>query len=349
MDKPGKSCRFHHGRWLFFDFPVLPAAIIRALLRYYSVLKRFRYISVLLLSLASTQAWGQYDVQYAHYFDMEPAYNPAAAGKESKLNIVGAYALNLAGFEHNPRTMYISGDMPFYFARAYHGAGLQLQNDELGAFRHQKLAVQYSYKVRLLGGTLGLGAQVGLLNESLDGSKLDLEESSDPAFISSQVNGTAIDLAAGLYFQHRQWYAGLSGQHLNGQLVRLGDRNELKIERSYYFTGGYNIKLRNPFLTIKPSAMVKTDLTAWRADVTGRLVYQYENKMMYGGVSYSPTHSVTFLVGGSFHGIVIGYSYEVYTSGISLGNGSHELFVGYQTDINLTKKGRNKHQSVRFL
>jgi hypothetical protein len=39
----------------------------------------------------------------------------------------------------------------------------------------------------------------------------------------------------------------------------------------------------------------------------------------------------------------------VYTSAISLGNGSHELFVGYQTDLNIGKKGRNLHKSVRIL
>lgn len=38
----------------------------------------------------------QYDPHYSHYYDMEAAYNPAAVGKESKLNIVGAYAMSLA-------------------------------------------------------------------------------------------------------------------------------------------------------------------------------------------------------------------------------------------------------------
>ena len=71
--------------------------------------------------------------------------------------------------------------------------------------------------------------------------------------------------------------------------------------------------------------------------------------MLYGGLSYSPTNSVTVMIGGSFHGINLGYSYEVYTSAINPGNGSHELIVTYQTDINLQKKGRNKHKSVRFL
>ena len=70
--------------------------------------------------------------------------------------------------------------------------------------------------------------------------------------------------------------------------------------------------------------------------------------MLYGGVSYSPGNSVTAYVGGSFHNINVGYSYEMYTGTADLGNGSHELVVSYKTDINLQKKGRNKHKSVRF-
>ena len=66
-------------------------------------------------------------------------------------------------------------------------------------------------------------------------------------------------------------------------------------------------------------------------------------------MGYSPTNSVTVFVGGMFHVIMLGYSYEAYTSGISLGNGSHELLMRYQTDVNLFKKGRNRHQSVRIL
>lgn len=94
---------------------------------------------------------------------------------------------------------------------------------------------------------------------------------------------------------------------------------------------------------------MRYDGVAYRGDVTARLVYSHDKKLMYAGVGYSPTNSVTAMIGGSFHGIQIGYSYEVYTSDISFGNGSHELFVRYQTDINLVKKGKNKHKSVRIL
>ena len=92
-----------------------------------------------------------------------------------------------------------------------------------------------------------------------------------------------------------------------------------------------------------------SDGVGYKGQLTGRLRYTHDEKMMYGGLSYSLQNSVTLLLGGNFHGVTVGYSYEVYTSAINIGNGSHELFVGYQTEMNLFKKGRNRHQSVRIL
>ena len=312
------------------------------------VFKRY-YILVCLMLGVTVESVAQYEPSFSHYFDMETSYNPAAAGKQSKINVTAAYALDLAGFEHNPQTAYASADMPFYALKAYHGVGVQFMNDKIGLFTHQKLALQYALKFKMFGGQMSAGFQAGLLSEDFDGSKLDAETPNDPALSTSKVSGSAIDLGFGLYYTYKQWYVGLSGQHLNAPLVELGETNELQIDRTYYLTGGYNIKLRNPFLTVKPSFLVKTDMTTYRADITGRLVYTNDSKVMYGGVSYSPTNSVTILVGGSFHGVVLGYSYEYYTSAINPGNGSHELFVGYQHDINLVKKGKNKHKSVRIL
>lgn len=311
----------------------------------------FRHFAVILLALLliSIEMRGQYDASFAHYWAMETSFNPAAVGKQSKINVTGAYNISMAGFENNPQTMYAAADMPFYFLKSYHGAGVQFMNDQLGLFKHQKLAVQYAPKFKLFGGVASIGLQLGMLSESFDGSDLDLEDSSDPAFTTSEVNGNSVDIGVGIYYTHGQWYAGLSAQHVTAPLISLGETNELQIDRTYYLTGGYNIKLRNPFLSIKPSVLVRTDMTAWRADITGRLVYAHDGKLLYGGATYSPSTSFTLMVGGSFHGFVLGYSYEVYTTAISMANGSHELFFGYQHDINLVKKGKNKHKSVRIL
>ena len=295
------------------------------------------------------EAKAQYDPSFSHYWAMETSFNPAAVGKEQKLNVAGAYNMTLTGFEHNPKTMYIGADMPLYLLGAYHGVGLQVVNDEIGLFSHKKVGGQYAYKHKLLGGMISIGVQAGLLSESFNGSEVDTEMDGDDAFAKSEVTGTGFDLAAGLYYTHRNWYVGVSSQHLTAPVVELGETNELEIARSYYFTGGYNIRLRNPFLTIQTSVLGRTDGVAYRGDISARLKYTHETRVMYAGLSYSPTNSVTLLIGGYFHGIMLGYSYEAYTSAISLGNGSHELFVGYQTDINLFKKGRNRHQSVRIL
>ena len=291
----------------------------------------------------------QYDASFSHYFDMEASFNAAAAGKQEKLNVVAAYAMSFVGVSHNPRTMYVSGDMPFYMLNNYHGVGLNLLSDQIGLFTHQRLALQYAFKKKLFGGMLSVGVQAGFLSESMDGSKLDVDDPGDPAFAQSENKGNSVDLGAGLYYTHGRWYAGASVTHVNSPKVELGETNELQIDPTYYFTGGYNIKLRNPFLSIPASVLVRTDGLAWRADLTGRLVYTNESKRMLLGATYSPDHSVTVLIGGSFHGFNVGYSYEIYTSNINIGNGSHELFVGYQMDLNLYKKGKNKHQSVRIL
>lgn len=311
----------------------------------------FRRIIIItaLLLLTVNVVRAQYDPSYSHYFSMEPSFNPASVGKENVLNVVGAYALDFAGFEHNPNTFYVGADMPLYFLKSYHGVGLSMLNDKIGLFTHQRIAGQYAFRFKLFGGRLAAGIQAGLLMEKFDGSKLDVEDSNDPALPSSEVSGNSLDLGFGLYYTHKNWYAGASVQHITAPQIDLGETNEFKVDPSYYLTAGYNIKLRNPLISIPTSTLVRYDGMSWRGDITARVVYKNDKKMLYGGVSYSPTNSVTALIGGSFHGINIGYSYEVYTSAINPGNGSHELFVSYQTDINLQKKGRNKHKSVRFL
>ena len=307
------------------------------------------YAIALLILFASVRVWAQYDVSFAHYWAMETSFNPATVGKEAKLNVAAAYAIQMAGFEHNPNTMYAAADMPFVLLRAYHGVGLQFMNDAIGLFKHKRLSLQYAYQRSLLGGKISAGIQVGMLSENFDGSKLELDDPNDPAFTNSSVNGSGFDLAAGLYYQTRKWYVGISGLHLNSPKVELGEKNELDIPATYYLTGGYNIQLNHPFLSIHTSVLGRTDGTAWRADVTGRLKYEHEKRVLYGGLTYSPTNSVTVMLGGRIYGVHTGYSYEIYTSAISMGNGSHELFVGYQTELNLYKKGKNLHKSVRIL
>ena len=312
-------------------------------------MRRLLWIGMLLVAL---QARAQFDVAFTNSWALQSWYNPAAAGVYGQLDVHAAYSQQMAGFSGAPATMALTADLPLWFFGPSHGAGVGFMNDKAGLFTTKKIYLQYAYHQKLGKGRLSVGLRPVILTEGFDGSKADTEDSSDPAFATSQVNGTAFDLDAGLRYTYKQvWYAGLSAAHLMGPTIRLGDdkSHELKVDPTFYAMGGYKFRFRNPQYAVATDALLRTDLNEWRADVSARLMYDGAKHKLYGGVMYSPTYSVGVMLGINFHGINIGYSYEVYTGGIGALNGTHEVMLGYQTDLNLFKKGKNLHKSVRLL
>ncbi len=319
-------------------------------MRFINVRKLLIAIFTVVSVLASQKVGAQYDPYFSHYFDMQTSYNPAAAGKEAKLNIAAAYAMTMVGFEHAPQTVFLSGDMPFRVMNQVHGVGVQLMSDKIGLFTHQRIAGQYAVRKKIgEKGWLSGGVQAGLLTEAFRGSQIELNDDTDPVFTKSDIEGNGLDLGFGLLYRQSNWYVGISGQHLTYPTITIGETNEISVDGTYYVHGGVDFQLANPLLKFAASGIVLTDCVTYRADVTGRLIYNYDGRTFYGGLTYSPTNSVTLLVGGQFQGVVLGYSFEMYTNGISLRNGSHELFLGYQMDVDLGKKGRNYHQTTRTL
>jgi len=296
-------------------------------------------------------AAAQYDAAFNHYWTLQSFYNPAAAGIKGQLDVQGAYAMQMMGYTHAPATMVLTADIPLWMISRAHGAGLGFINDKIGLFEHKKFYIQYAYHMKLWGGRLSAGVRAGLLAESFDGTGLDVIEASDQAFPTSEVNGTSFDLDGGIRYDGRQWYAGFAVMHALAPMVTLGDAkaNEYEVPQTFYLTGGYNIRLRNPLLSMQTSAILRSDLTNWRGDATARLCYNGPKGKMYVGVAYSPTISASVLLGGDFHGIQLGYCYECYTSGVGALQGSHEISIGYTTDLDFFKKGKNRHQSVRIL
>ncbi len=311
-----------------------------------------RLVWLMALVLAATNAKAQYDAAFTNYWALQSYFNPASSGLGGQLNIQGAYSAQLTGFEDAPATILAAADLPLFFLNPRHGAGVGFMNDKIGLFSNKKLYLQYAYHQPLWGGQLSAGVRLGLLDESFDGSKLDVEDTSDPAFASSQVDGTAFDVDFGLRYTYKKlWYAGISSMHLTAPTIKLGDdkMHQTEVSRLYYLTGGYTLRFKNPIYALETSGIVRTDMMAWRGDVTARLTYDGPKLHLYGGLSYSPTVGVALLVGTTFQGIKIGYSYEMYTGGVGALSGTHEIVLGYQMDLNLGKKGKNRHQSLRIL
>lgn len=311
--------------------------------------RKFLICAVVFLC-SSFYARAQWDVQFSDYSSLKAFYNPAVSGTDGLLNVSAAYSMQMVGFEGAPKTMFVGADIPIYFIGPRHGAGVSFMSDEIGMFKTQKFSLQYAYNFKIgKKARLAAGIQASMLTETFDPSDIELGDDSDPAFPTSSVDGSGFDLGAGLYFYHPNYWGGFSVQHIMSPKILLGESNEISISPMYYLMGGCNIKIKNTLLSLQPSFMVQSDFQSWREDITCKLTYDNDGKKFYGGLGYSPNTSFTVLLGGEFHGIALGYSYQVYTTGIGMQNGSHEIVLGYKTNLDLFKKGRNKHKSVRIL
>lgn len=306
------------------------------------------------LVLVCLKAGAQYDVHFSHYWELDHFYNPAAMNKNSRLNLTGAYSMQFAGYENAPRTMFFGANTRAPWSnegRQSIGAGLL--SDRIGLFTHNRLFVNYAYLFHIGGGTLNTGVQVGMLNEIFRSDEVRTIDSGDPAFPAGSENGKGVDLGIGLYYRYKIFYMGLSGLHLTAPVLKYGKGNnvsaELKIRPALYLHGGCNIQLKNPLLSVQPSLQASTDLGVFRMDVTVRGTYKFQSNSFYGGLSYSPGKSVTFLLGGTIGQIRMGYAYEMFTNGVGWQTGSHDLVVSYQLDVEFFKKGKNVHKSVRYL
>ena len=301
------------------------------------------------LLFAAVAAQAQFDTHFTHYWALQGYYNPAVAGLSGRLNIYGTYAMQMAGYTNAPATMLVGADMVLPTEKKNQAVSANLYNESIGLFTNQRLFAGYAYRFGLLGGRLAIGASVGSLEQKFDGSKVEAEEAGDDAFPSSEVDGMGLDLTTGMHYIHPLFYAGMSVMHVTAPTIELGEAHEIKIDPTLYFSGGCNIQLKNPLLSIQPSLQVMTDLQAWRADLTLRGTYTYDEKRYYAGLTYSPMTSVAILLGGEINSVSFGYAYELFTSGVGLIHGSHDLYVGYVMDLDLFKKGKNKHKSIRIL
>lgn len=310
-----------------------------------------KWLSIaLLLVCVLGKVHAQYDAHFTHYWKMHNFFNPAGAGFEKKMNIYAAYSNQMSGFEGNPKTMLINIDMPIPFIRSDHNLGLGIVNDDIGLFSNQRLYLNYAYGFKLFKGRFVIGAQVGLVNSSFESKDIEFgEEKNDPAFPSGNADGNTFDLGAGLLYQHKYFNVGVSAFHLNSPLIELGERNEIQIDPYLNFMAGGNIPLKNTLLSIQPSLMVMTDFVAWRADISAKATYSYNEKEFFGGITYSPMTSVAFFLGFEMMNITLSYGYELFTSGVGAANGNHDLYLGYKIDLGTFKKGKNKHNSIRIL
>lgn len=314
-------------------------------------MKRFSILIILVINCV-VKVYAQYDSQLSQYFMALGYYNPAYAGNSGDLNILALSRLQWIGIEGAPKSFFVNADMPLKIGKTNNGVGLIVFTDGIGLFQNTHIAGQYAYKHKLFGGTLSLGIQIGIVNQSFDGEKVyyptsQFHQQEDQAIPKTQVSGMGLDINTGVYYARKNLYAGFGITHINKPEIQLDEYSYMYLNSTYNLVAGYNIQFNNPLYELQPSVFLKTDMQVFQADITGRLLI---NKMFSGGFSWRVNESVVLLLGARFGNFQVGYAYDYPTTALfAKTSGSHELVVSYRLKLKKDKSGKNRHKSVRIL
>lgn len=303
--------------------------------------KLFTTLSVAVIAYAAS---AQQDPQFSQYMYNRLFNNPGYAGSNDGIcaNLIGR--TQWTGFDGAPKTAVLAVDAT---VEAIHGGlGLVVMQDKIGFQSTLAARLAYAYRMNVGSGKLGIGVDVGILNQTMNGNFVPIQPG-DPSIPIGKASDLVPDLGAGVYYNTNKLYFGISAAHLLGGKLDLDNMNgePLNVARHYYALAGYDYEI-NPNFTLRPSVFIKSDAASTQLDVNLNLLIK---EMVWVGASYRIDDAVVAMAGAQFGGFKFGYAYDFTTS--KLGNyskGTHEVFLGYCHKFN--KGGTSqKYRNVRFL
>ncbi|MCA1744271.1 MAG: type IX secretion system membrane protein PorP/SprF [Bacteroidales bacterium] len=324
---------------------------------FFSLFKRIysgTFIFFVLFCIGSA-AYAQYDPQFSQNMFNPLIVNSGFAGSSGRFNLTAMDRHQWVGFEGAPRTTVVGADLATTIFGNPSGVGLVIMNDEIGFFSNLTIQGVIGRQYILDDMKLGIGMNVGLVNQVFDGTKAHLKpggseyhSDTDPLISKTKESATGLDAGFGVSFIHPDFYVGLSVLHLFEPKPNFNEQLDVYIPRSFFFMTGYNHHLLESPIEIRPSLFVKNSGPAWQFDLNVNLHYMDK---YWGGLSYRLQDAVVLMAGMELNsGIRVGYSYDITTSKLNQAgsNGSHEIMVGYTFDLSFEKRDK-QYRSVRFL
>ena len=301
-------------------------------------------VSLLLLACFALPGYSQQDPQFSQHMFTKLYYNPGFAGANDAICGTLLYRNQWTGFGGEPKTAMLTADMPI---DALHGGvGLSLHAlDNLGAGSSLNIRANYAFRADLGNGRIGIGLGIGYAQQSFNGKKLVYNDAGDQNIPTGNESGGTYDLALGIYYNTDDLYVGISSSHLTANDLKSGDITT-KLDRHYFLMAGYSYDINSVF-TIKPAAMVKSDITETIFEVNANL---FINSKYWIGGAYRFQDAIVAMAGIEIMpNLKLGYSYDITTSKIkSYSSGTHEIVLGYCMNVAKVVK-RQFHRNVRFL
>jgi len=314
-----------------------------------------RKIAILVLLMITLTSYAQQNSPYSHYIFNMMLINPAYVGTKQLISINATYSKQWAGFIGSPSTQTVSAEGGL---NEHMGLGVHFLNDKIGAQYTQGLFGSYSYILKFNEKwRLSLGIAAGLSNFTLDGTKLLIEDQSDPAIPKTKISRVRFDSKAGLFLYSHRFYFGFSATDLFADVLVSKDLEIAKQSRHYYITSGYVFDAGKN-LKIKPSLLYRDDFKAptnidincfflikerfWLGASVRFGANIFKNTKVLENVRHRD--AMIFMTEWNItRSLRIGYAYTLTLSALSNWSG-HEIEVGYT----FPRKAETKMRTPRY-
>ena len=350
------------------------------------LLMRIKYCFIFLFLLLSYTLFAQVDPIFTLSPWVHSFYNPGAMGeKENHMNFTGTlrqHAIltrteqdqNDSDFnetdgkdlgkptydKHNGEQILLNIDS--YIKQIRGAVGVTFLKDKNDKLDNIYFGFGYATKIRVRGGKLGIGLQLGFFNMKPAFDKLNPLQDPDPTVTNGQESESFLDfdMRFGLHYKTPTWYVGVSCVQLLGGVRISGDKssNTLKSPQQFYFTGGYIWNLKTPVpWSIEPHVLIRTEFSTWTINAIALARY---NGILWFGLGYQLNWGISALFGAVpfynntnnyLKGLELGVSYTFPTNKLGyVKNGSmgdFEILVRYgfnfYKDRALTGYGSSRH------
>lgn len=218
-------------------------------------------LGIALFSLfGSLQVFGQQIPHFTQFMFNSFAINPAIAGTHNFYQIRFNGRFQWAGITDAPQTNSLSVYGPH--ATRDMGFGGHLYTDVTGPSSRTGLYGSYAYNIIINDlMRLSMGLSFGIIQNKIDGTKINMLDPNDPALLNSSANVFVPDASFGLFLYSSDFHVGFSAGQLFNNKMNFFD-NEIGINRlktHFYLSAGYKYRI-NHDIAIEPSVLIKGTL-----------------------------------------------------------------------------------------
>ena len=267
--------------------------------------------------------------QYSQYMFNDFVMNPAIAGRNNYWEAKSNNRYQWVGITDAPRTYILSLQGPFKNLKM--GIGGTIFTDIVGPTRRTGFNMAYAYHIKLNSTyKLSFGVNAGVLQYSVDGSKIIPHDAGDPIMSPSYQSALTPDLGGGAYLYSKKLTVSLGFPQLYQANIKFFNDQVTKnsvLAQHFYGLVGYKFNLSEDFI-LEPMVLVKY-VAPVPVQIDGGLKLSYQGKMWIG-VNYRTNDAVSVLVGYLFKDwMMFGYSYDYTITPLRKYNsGTHEVMLG---------------------